>query len=97
MRNLILTEDFALMNALLRHAREAVSDYSDQELAVMVSDKRLMDFKQALSLRNILSMDSPGTYGWILHQDRKNRDAIGTIPSFEELFAGRSLPERTTA
>ena len=96
-RNLIVTEDFALMNALLRHAREAVGNYSDQELAVMVSDKRLTDFKQALSLRNILSMDSPGTYGWILHQDRKNADAIGTIPNFEELFAGRSLPERTAA
>ncbi|MEM9223696.1 MAG: glutamate synthase-related protein, partial [Pseudomonadota bacterium] len=96
-RNLILTEDFALMSGMLRHAREAVSEYSDQELAVMISNKRLADFKKALSLRNILSMDSPSTYGWILHQDRKNVAAMGTIPSFDELFAGKSLPERAAA
>lgn len=96
-RNLILTEDFALMSALLSHARDAVSKYSDQELAVMISSKRIRDFKQALSLRNVLSMDSPGTYGWIMHQDRKNVEAIGTIPSFEQLFASKSLTNRAAA
>ncbi|MEM1199093.1 MAG: glutamate synthase-related protein, partial [Pseudomonadota bacterium] len=96
-RNIVLTEDFSLMNALLRHAREAVDSYSDQELAVMVSNKRLTDFKEALSLRNVLSVDSPGTYGWIIHQDRKNRAAIGEIPSFESLFAAKSLPKLSVA
>ncbi|MEM7425313.1 MAG: glutamate synthase-related protein [Pseudomonadota bacterium] len=96
-RNLVMTEDFTLMNSLLRHAREAVDTYSDQELAVMVSNKRLTDFKEALSLRNVLSVDSPGTYGWIIHQDRKNRAAIGEIPSFESLFAAKSLPKLSAA
>ncbi|MEM1287299.1 MAG: glutamate synthase-related protein [Pseudomonadota bacterium] len=96
-RNLVLTEDFALMTALLKHAREAVREYGDPDLAVMVSHKRILDFKKALSLRNILSMDSPGTYGWIVHQDRKNTEAMGVIPSFEELFAGKTLPEKTAA
>ncbi|PZQ48400.1 MAG: glutamate synthase large subunit [Rhodovulum sulfidophilum] len=92
-RNLILTEDFALMARLLRHAREAIAGYSDEELAVMISAKRIGDYKEALALRNILSMDSPGTYGWILHHDRRNRAAIGRIPSFEELFAHEALAE----
>ena len=92
-RNLILTEDFSLMNGLLRHAREAISAYSAAELATMIAVKRLTDFKEALNLRNILSMDSLATYGWILHQDRKNRDALGAIPSFEELFAFNALNE----
>ncbi|GAB5375701.1 MAG: glutamate synthase-related protein [Acuticoccus sp.] len=96
-RNLILTEDFALMNALLRHAREAVGEYSDPELAAMISNKRLGDFKRALSLRSILSVDSPGTYGWILHQDRKNAQTLGGMPSFEALFAGRSIPQRVAS
>ena len=38
-------------------------------------------------------MDSPGTYGWILHQNAKNRDALGKIPSFDELFAQNAIPE----
>ncbi|MEM6408882.1 MAG: glutamate synthase-related protein [Pseudomonadota bacterium] len=92
-RNLILTEDFGLMAALSKHARKAVDDYDDGELAVLVSNKRLSDFKRALSLRNILSMDSPGTYAWILHQDRKNRRALGEVPSFDELFARNALPD----
>lgn len=95
--NIILTEDFALMNSLLKHAREAIGGYSDEELAVMISNKRILDFKEALSLRNILSMDSPSTYGWIILQDRKNLEALGAIPSFEELFAGQTLPQLTAA
>jgi glutamate synthase (NADPH/NADH) large chain len=92
-RNLILTEDFSLMNGLLRHAREAISAYSASELAAMIAVKRLADFKEALNLRNILSMDSLATYGWILYQGSKNRAALGTIPSFEELFAFNALSE----
>ncbi|MEM1345345.1 MAG: glutamate synthase-related protein, partial [Pseudomonadota bacterium] len=92
-RNLILTEDFALMAALAKHARTALAGYDDRELAVLVAHKRLSDFKRALSLRNILSMDSPGTYAWILHQDAKNRTALGSVPSFDELFAQNALPD----
>ncbi len=92
-RNLILTEDFALMSALSKHAKKALDGYDDAGLAVLVSNKRLRDFKQALDLRNILNMDSPGTYGWLLHQDRKNRAALGDIPSFDELFAQNALPD----
>ncbi|MEM9971200.1 MAG: glutamate synthase large subunit, partial [Pseudomonadota bacterium] len=92
-RNLVLTEDFALMAGLAKHAKKAIDDYDDAGLAVLVSNKRLSDFKRALSLRNILSMDSPGTYAWILHQDRKNRAAIGEVPSFDELFAQHALPD----
>ncbi|MEL7300641.1 MAG: glutamate synthase-related protein [Pseudomonadota bacterium] len=92
-RNLILTEDFSLMSALAKHARQAVADYSDQELAALVAHKRLSDFKTALSMRNILSMDSPGTYSWIMHQSAKNRAALGEIPSFDELFSQTALPD----
>ncbi|MBT6028285.1 MAG: glutamate synthase large subunit [Porticoccaceae bacterium] len=90
-RNLILTEDFSLMNGLLRHAREAISAYSAPELAAMIAGKRLNDFKETLRLRNILSMDSPATYGWILYQQQKNKIALGHVPSFEELFAHNAL------
>lgn len=96
-RNLLLTEDFALMSKLLRYAREALQGHNDEALAVMIADKRLRDYKEALTLRNILSMDSPGTYGWIIHQTRKNIEKIGHLPSFEELFARSSLAELATA
>ncbi|WP_417669193.1 glutamate synthase-related protein [Roseibium sp.] len=92
-RNLLLTEDFSLLKKLQGYARTAVSEYGDDELAVLIADKRLADYKDALARRNVLSMDSPGTYGWILHQNAKNRDKIGHLPSFEELFAKHSIAD----
>ena len=81
------------MMGLAKHARTAIADYDEAALAVLVSNKRLSDFKRTLSMRNVLSMDSPGTYAWILHQDAKNRAALGEIPSFDELFATTALPD----
>ncbi|MEM6941274.1 MAG: glutamate synthase-related protein [Pseudomonadota bacterium] len=92
-RNLVLTEDFGLMSALGKHAKAAIEGYNDTELAALVANKRLSDFKRALSLRNILSMDSPGTYAWILHQSAKNRAALGEVPSFDALFVEHAIPD----
>ncbi|MBN9671741.1 glutamate synthase-related protein [Roseibium aggregatum] len=92
-RNLLLTEDFSLLKKLQAYARTAVSEYGDEELAVLIADKRLRDYKTALARRNVLSMDSPGTYGWILHQNAKNREKVGKLPSFEELFARHSIAD----
>lgn len=92
-RNLVLTEDFFLIQKLQRFAREAIDDFSDENLAVFIADKRITDYKAALAQRNVLSMDSLGTYGWILYQNAKNVDMIGRLPSFEELFAAQSVPD----
>ncbi|MEM1163607.1 MAG: glutamate synthase large subunit, partial [Pseudomonadota bacterium] len=92
-RNLVLTEDFSLMSGLSKHAKQAIDGYDDAGMATLVAHKRLMDFKRTLSMRNILSMDSPGTYSWIVHQSGKNRDALGMIPSFDELFCHQALPD----
>ncbi len=92
-RKLLLTEDFALMQKILRHARAALQTYGDPELAALVADKRLRDYKSALALRNVLSVDSPGSYGWILHQGSKNIAVLQHLPSYEELFARAAAPD----
>ena len=92
-RNSIITESFALMTALAKHAKSALGRYDDMEIAVLVANKRLTDFKKALALRNVISMDSPGTYSWIMCQSEKNRLALGTIPSFDELFASVAVSD----
>ena len=92
-RNLVLTEDFFLIQKLQKYAREAVDSFTDENLAVFIANKRITDYKTALAQRNVLSMDSPGTYGWILHQDTRNVERIGRLPSFEELFAAQSVPD----
>jgi glutamate synthase (NADPH/NADH) large chain len=92
-RNLVLTEDFFLIQKLQKYARAAVDGFSDEDLAVFIANKRITDYKDALTQRNVLSMDSPGTYGWILYQSAKNVERIGRLPSFEELFAAQSVPD----
>ena len=92
-RNLVISEDFSLMSSLAKHAKNALSNYTDSELAALVANKRLTDFKQALALRNVLSMDSPGTYSWIMYQSEKNRLTLGSIPNFDELFAQVSVAD----
>ena len=92
-RDLILTEDFRLINNLLKHSREAVARYQDKELAVMIANNRLNDFKKALSMRSVLSMDSLSTYGWIIYLTRKNRVAVNKVPNYEELFYNEILPD----
>ena len=92
-RKLLLTEDYAVVTRLQRYAREAVDGYSDPDLATLISVKRVGDYKEALARRNVLSVDAPGTYGWILHLDARNRRELGRIPGFEELFAAKSVPD----
>ncbi len=92
-RNLVLTEDFALVQHLVKYSKEILAGYDDEQLAALIAAKRVDDYKQALSLRNVLAMDSPATYGWILFQDNKNRDKLGSLPNFDELFASRTIPD----
>ena len=92
-RNMILTEDFTLMAALAKHAREAIMHYDDSELAALVANKRVNDFKRTLSLRISSKMDSLGTNAWIEFQDRKNLKVLGELPSFDTLFAQVAVPD----
>ena len=39
----------------------------------------------------------PATYGWIIYQDACNREVLGHLPDFEELFARAALPEIAAA
>ncbi|GED97436.1 hypothetical protein nbrc107697_14750 [Gordonia crocea] len=91
-RNLVLTEDFELINRVAKYARDILGDYTAEQLAALIGAKRVNDYKQALALRNVRSMDAPATYGWLLLQDRRNRALLGGLPSYDELFASRAVP-----
>tara|TARA_B100001057_G_scaffold216046_1_gene216338 strand:- start:2167 stop:7755 length:5589 start_codon:yes stop_codon:yes gene_type:complete len=92
-KNLVLTNDFNLKSLLAKHALQAIDHYDDKELAVLVANKRITDFKHSLNLRITSDMDELGTQKWIKQQDKKNESALGSIPSYNELFAKKSLPE----
>ena len=47
---------------------------------MFIAVKRLADYKTRSHAAQPLSMDSPGTYGWIMHQNAKNLERIGRLP-----------------
>lgn len=87
MHKLILTEDFALRQQLMKYARSALGHYEDTDLAVLVAAKRLGDYKRALSKRDVMSMHSDSTYGWLMKCDRRIREKLAALPDYAERFA----------
>lgn len=71
-RKLILTEDFFVMQKVVRYLRDSMDSLDDEQLAVLIATKRLGDYKASLERRNVRGTVSPATYGWIMHQDLKN-------------------------
>ncbi|MDT0573621.1 glutamate synthase-related protein [Streptomyces sp. DSM 3412] len=91
-RNLILTEDFFVKQRVVKYLRGTLDRFDDGELATLIAIKRLDDYKRALKQRNNLSVDAPGTYGWIVHQTTKNAGRARAA-RFDELLANAALDD----
>ncbi|QFQ98983.1 glutamate synthase large subunit [Streptomyces phaeolivaceus] len=91
-RNLILTEDFFVKQRVVKYLRGTLDRFDDGELATLIAIKRLDDYKRALKQRNNLSVDAPGTYGWIVHQTIKNAGRVRAA-RFDELLANAALDD----
>ncbi|MFJ4770919.1 glutamate synthase-related protein [Streptomyces uncialis] len=91
-RNLVLTEDFFVKQRVVKYLRGTLERFGDDELATLIAIKRLDDYKRALTQRNNLSMDAPGTYGWIIHQTTKNAGRVRAA-RFDELLATAALED----
>jgi len=87
-RKLIIERPRKLQEALVKSTREAYSNYSDDNLAVLLASKRLNDYKTALIKRSVQSIYSIGSTAWIMDQDKINKQALVGIPCIEEYLAG---------
>ena len=76
-----------LQDALVKDTREAYGNYNDEQLACLLADKRLKDYKTALTERGVQSIYSIGSTSWIIQQDKSNRKALAEIPSIDEFLA----------
>jgi glutamate synthase (NADPH/NADH) large chain len=86
-QNLIKTEDYALLEALAKECKKALDSYDDEQLSLILADKRIKDYKTSLTLRDVQSVNSLGSTAWIIAQDRNNHAAMGDLPDFKELIA----------
>ncbi|WP_150047022.1 MULTISPECIES: glutamate synthase-related protein [Methylomonas] len=76
-----------LQDALIKNIREAYSQYDDKQLAALMAQKRLTDYKTTLMLRDVQSIYSIGSTAWIIQQNRINRTALAEVPSVDKNLA----------
>jgi len=86
-QRLIMTKARKLQDALVKEAREAYANYDDAQMAALLANKRLTDYKKALILRDVQSTYSMGTTNWIIEQTEINTQALIDIPSVDEYLA----------
>ena len=86
-RKLIMERPRKLQDALVKNIREAYSQYDDAQLATLMAEKRLNDYKTTLMLRDVQSIYSIGSTAWIIEQDNLNRLAMAGVPSVDKNLA----------
>jgi glutamate synthase (NADPH/NADH) large chain len=78
-----------LQDALVKNNRVAYDHYQDHQLASWLAEKRLGDYKTALSNRDVQSIYSLGTTAWIIEQDKVNQQALKGLTSVDEYLANQ--------
>jgi glutamate synthase (NADPH/NADH) large chain len=84
---LVMERPRKLQDALIKNIREAYSQYDDGQLAALMAEKRLNDYKTTLMLRDVQSIYSIGSTAWIIEQDKINRQALADLPSVDKNLA----------
>ncbi|GLQ76171.1 glutamate synthase-related protein [Vibrio penaeicida] len=69
-KRLFELRDKKLLDALLKDIKEAISNYRDDELAVLLAAKRVRDYKTSLARRDVWDTHSRGTSVWILAREK---------------------------
>lgn len=85
---LIIDRPRKIQDALVKTNREAYSNYTDEQLAAILADKRLNDYKTTMILRDVQSIYSIGSTAWIIEQHHANQLALADVASIEEYIAG---------
>jgi len=71
-KNLVVTLDRKLHDRLVKDAKEVLNEYSDEELANLLADKRISDYKKSLELREVSDTQAWGTTVWIMSRSKIN-------------------------
>lgn len=86
-RHLVDTQDRKLLEVLFKDLKEALAAYSDEALAALLADKRVRDYKESLTLREVWDTRAWGTSVWIIARDRENQLELNAFPRLEEQLA----------
>ncbi|WKY58482.1 glutamate synthase-related protein [Vibrio sp. SNU_ST1] len=80
-------KDKKLYDQLLKDVKEAVSNYSDDELSVLLANKRIQDYKASLERRDVWDTHSRGTTVWIIARERDISKEMEVIEPINQRLA----------
>ncbi|UAB73304.1 glutamate synthase large subunit [Vibrio sp. SCSIO 43132] len=80
-KRLFELRDKKLLDMLLKDVKEAISNYRDEELAVLLAAKRVQDYKTSLARRDVWDTHSRGTTVWILAREQDISEQMKDIES----------------
>ncbi|WED23974.1 glutamate synthase-related protein [Vibrio sp. JC009] len=70
-RKLFLEKDKKLLDALFKDIKEAISNYDDEELSVLLANKRVQDYKNSLTRRDVWDCHLRATSVWLISRQNE--------------------------
>ena len=90
-KKLIITQNRKLMEALYKDMKEAFINYSDEALAHLLANKRVEDYKEASSNREVADTNALGSTVWIIECDKVNTLKLKNYASINQQLASYYL------
>ena len=90
-KKLIVTQERKFMDVLYKDMKEAFLDYSDEALAHLLANKRVEDYKEASSNREVADTNALGSTVWVLECDKVNAEKLKDYTSMNKQLASYYL------
>ena len=90
-KKLIITQERKFMDALYKDMKEAFVGYSDEALAHLLANKRVEDYKEASSKREVADTNALGSTVWVLECDKVNSEKLKGYTSMNKQLASYYL------
>jgi glutamate synthase (NADPH/NADH) large chain len=79
------------MDVLYKDVKEALIGYSDKALAHLLADKRVKDYKEASTKKEVADTNALGSTVWIIECDKMNQKHLEGYESLENILASHFL------
>lgn len=86
-KNLIVNLDYTLIDSINKDVKVAIENYSDDALACLLAEKRVSDYKQASSLREVCDTAAIGSTVWIIDRDKINSALLSQYEPLSRILA----------
>ncbi len=80
-------KDKKLLDTIIKDVKEAISNYPDEELAVLLAHKRVQDYKSSLARRDVWDTHSRGTAVWIIAREQEIGSQMTNIEPLNQRLA----------